>query len=65
MDFTEEEKTMRLKSLHPGVTREEVELNTGFSLVIPNSVPTTTPPTEEELDVLRTRVDKTGILRGT
>ena len=57
MDFTEEEKTMRLKSLHPGVTREEVELNTGFSLVIPNSVPTTTPPTEEELDVLRTRVD--------
>ena len=65
MDFTEKEKTMRLKSLHPGVTSEEVELNTGFSLVIPNSVPTTTPPTEEELDVLRTRVDKTGILRGT
>lgn len=63
MDFTETEKCMRLRSLHPGVTVDEVRAQTGFELVVPDAVPTTTPPSERELEVLRTRVDRAGILR--
>jgi hypothetical protein len=40
-----------------------VRESTGFELVIPASVPTTAPPTAEELRALRTRVDTAGRLR--
>ena len=63
MDFDEESKRMRLKSLHPGVTLEQVIENTGFELIIPDSVPETESPTENELQILRTRIDPEGILR--
>lgn len=63
MDFEDESKWMRLKSVHPGVTVEEVVKNTGFELAIPERVPTTEPPTAEQLRVLRTRIDVRGALR--
>ena len=63
MDFTEDEKRMRLRSLHPGVSVEQVQDQTGFGLVIPERVPTTELPSAEELHVLRSRVDQAGVLR--
>jgi glutaconate CoA-transferase subunit B len=63
MDFEEETKRMRLRSLHPGVSIREVVERTGFQLIIPDRVPTTEPPTKEELQILRDRVDIEGILR--
>ena len=63
MDFDEEDKHMRLHSLHPGVTEEEVQSQTGFALTMPRQTPTTPAPTQEELHVLRTRVDPEGRLR--
>jgi glutaconate CoA-transferase subunit B len=63
LDFDEESKRMRLHSLHPGVSQAEVQAQTGFALVIPEQVRTTGPPTSEELQVLRTRVDRDGFLR--
>ena len=54
---------MRLKSVHPGVTIEQVIENTGFDLIIPQVVPETEPPTQEELSILRNRVDPEGLLR--
>lgn len=63
MDFTEDEKRMRLRSLHPGVSVKQVEAHTGFPLVIPERVPTTALPTAEELYILRSRVDRAGVLR--
>lgn len=63
MDFEEETKRMRLRSLHPGVSAAAVRDNTGFELMIPSSVPETEPPSAEELHVLRTRVDLAGRLR--
>ncbi len=63
MDFHEETKRMRLKSLHPGVKVDQVIANTGFELILPESIPETDPPTEEELRVLRTRVDSEGLLQ--
>ncbi len=62
-DFEENSKRMRLKSLHPGVTVEQVVENTGFEVIIPRNVPVTPSPTEEELEVLRERIDIDGMLR--
>ena len=63
MDFDPTTLRMRLKSVHAGNTAEEVQRNTGFDLGIRGDVPQTPPPTEEELTVLRERIDKTGTLR--
>lgn len=63
MDFEDDSKRMRLKSLHPGVSVDEVKKNTGFELVIPSQVPVTELPTLEQLAVLRTRIDVQGALR--
>ena len=54
---------MRLHSTHPGVSVGEVVAATGFELVIPPEVGVTEPPTEEELHMLRTRIDAQGELR--
>lgn len=62
-DFAEDEHHMRLVSVHPGYSVDDVVKNTGFELVIEGSVPQTTPPTDWELDVLRNRVDRGGSLR--
>jgi len=53
MDFDEKTKRIRLKSVHPGATVQQVLDNVSFDLVVPEDVLTTPPPTEEELAVLR------------
>jgi len=53
MDFGGPDYQMRLVSLHPGVTVEQVVENTGFEIHIPDEVPTTAAPTEEQLAVIR------------
>ncbi len=63
LDFEPQTKRMRLKSVHPGVTVDEVVRNTGFELIIPENVPETEPPTVEELRTLRERIDVEGMLR--
>ena len=63
MDFTDDTKHLRLKSLHPGVNVEEVRDNTGFDLIIPEHVAQTALPTAEELHIIRTRADVRGALR--
>jgi len=47
------EGRLAVESLHPGVTAEMVEANTGFALAIPPGCPGTSPPTAEELAVIR------------
>jgi glutaconate CoA-transferase, subunit B len=65
LDFQDGSKRMRLRSVHPGVSVEQVLDHTGFDLVVPAQVPTTSPATAGELRVLRTRIDLAGTLRGT
>ncbi len=62
-DFEDETKAMRIKHLFPGVDVDTVLRNTGFELVVPDSIEPMPDPTPEELDVLRTRVDPEGTLR--
>ncbi len=60
-DFETPERSMRLASVHPGVTVEQVVENTGFELVIDADVPETRAPTDEELRLIRERIDPNGI----
>src|SRR5665213_679807 len=59
-DFETPDKVMRLRSVHPGVTVDEVVEATGFELVIPSEVLDTRLPTPEELDLIRTVLDPRG-----
>jgi glutaconate CoA-transferase subunit B len=62
-DFEEQSKRMRLKSVHPGVAVEQVLASTGFQPIVPDNVPTTPAPTEEQVALLRNRIDVEGVLR--
>lgn len=53
MGFDERTKAMKLESLHPGVSLEQVVENTGFDLIIPDEITVTDLPTQLELDTLR------------
>jgi glutaconate CoA-transferase subunit B len=53
LGFDERSKRMKLLALHPGVTADRVQENTGFALAAEADLPTTDPPTENELAVLR------------
>lgn len=54
---------LQVRSLHAGVSADEVRAATGFPLEVPDDVPTTPPPTAVELATLRERVDVDGTLR--
>ncbi|GGT55895.1 CoA-transferase [Streptomyces kurssanovii] len=56
-DFETPDRTMRLRSLHPGVTVEQVARATGFALTLPDDVPRTREPTSAELRLIREVVD--------
>jgi acyl CoA:acetate/3-ketoacid CoA transferase beta subunit len=53
LDFESPEYRMRLRSLHPGVTVEDVTAATGFELVVPDDVPTSREPTDAELAIIQ------------
>jgi glutaconate CoA-transferase, subunit B len=55
--FHDETRQMEIHSLHPGVTREQVQANTGFPLGCREPLPITAPPSEAELCILREEVD--------
>lgn len=57
LDFTPDSGQLRLVSVHPGVTVDDVVAATGFDLVIPDSVPQTRAPSAEELELIRTVID--------
>ena len=50
---------MRLRSVHPGVTVEEVVAATGIDLVVPDDLAETRLPTSEELELID-QIDPTG-----
>ena len=60
-DFETPDHSMRLASLHPGVTLEQVQAATGFSLVVPVEHATTRLPTTEELRLIREEIDPLGL----
>jgi hypothetical protein len=61
LDFDTPDHSMRLASVHPGVTVAQVVEATGFPLVIGSDVPETRAPTAGELRLLREVLDPQGL----
>ena len=53
LDFETPDHSMRVRSVHPGVTIDRVVEATGFPLVVPDDVSETRVPTDDELSVMR------------
>lgn len=51
--FDPDSRRMRVEALHPGITRAEVQEQTGFPLLDAAQVGETAPPTADELEMLR------------
>jgi len=62
-DFDTPDRTMRIRSLHPGVSVADVARVTGFVLAAPDLVPVTRAPTAEELRLIREVLDPAGTRR--
>lgn len=57
MGFDEKTKRMKVESVHPGVTREQIVENTSFELMWADQVKVSLEPEEQELRILREEVD--------
>ncbi len=51
--FDEATRKMKLRSVHPGVTMDDVREASGFTVLEPDEVPTTPEPTADQLRILR------------
>lgn len=60
MDFNGPDHAARVIRLHPGVTFEEVQAETGFPLLRAERIDMSAAPTDEQLAIIR-RLDPTGI----
>jgi acyl CoA:acetate/3-ketoacid CoA transferase beta subunit len=60
LDFEARSGAMRLRSVHPGVTVDDVRSATGFELDVPAHVPETRVPDPEELRLIRDVLDAGG-----
>lgn len=63
-DFDETSKRLRLISLHPGVSLEEVQENSQFEILLPDKIGTSPEPSDGELGLLRREIDPEGITLG-
>jgi glutaconate CoA-transferase subunit B len=64
LDFAGPGRTMRVKSVHPGVTLEQVREQTGFELAVAPSVGETAKPTAEQLRWIRDVLDPNDLRAG-
>ena len=55
--FDPQSKRMRLESIHPNTTLEDVLDNMSFKPLVPDDVPVTVPPTAEEIRLIREEID--------
>ena len=63
-DFDPETKRMRLASIHPGTTLEDVLTNLSFEPVVPSDPSVTEPPTAEQVRLIRQEIDPDGMYAG-
>ena len=60
-DFDTPDHAMRVLSVHPWSSVEEIVSQTGFELVVGADVAATRPPTDEELRLVRAEIDPLGL----
>lgn len=59
--FAEDTREMMVASLHPNVTREQVQENIDWQVRFSEHVETTEPPSDEELRLIREELDPRGL----
>lgn len=62
-DFDNPQREMQLISLHPGVTRDDVQAEVGWDIRIIDDIRETPPPTDEEMHLIRIELDPQGMYR--
>jgi glutaconate CoA-transferase subunit B len=62
--FDDETKRLKLISLHPGVTIDEVKENSSFDILLSSSIGTSAEPTDADLKILRHEIDPARIVIG-
>jgi glutaconate CoA-transferase subunit B len=63
MDFDPGTLKIRLKSVHPGYTAQDILDNVMFDLIVPEDIPTTPLPTAQQIEIMHT-LDPKGIYLG-
>jgi glutaconate CoA-transferase subunit B len=53
MDWQGPNNQLRVLSVHPGVSVDDVVANTGFEIFVPDVVGVTSAPTVEQLEIIR------------
>ena len=61
LDFETPDHSMRVRSVHPGVSIDRVLESTGFPLVVPDDVPQTRAPSDDELALIGDMIDPDGL----
>ncbi|MGH2662505.1 MAG: CoA-transferase subunit beta [Actinomycetota bacterium] len=61
LDFETSDRSMRLRSVHPGISVDDVKESTGFELSVPDEVEETRAPTKDELELIREVLDPQGL----
>jgi acyl CoA:acetate/3-ketoacid CoA transferase beta subunit len=56
-DFDPESQRMRLMSIHPNTTLDDVLRNMNFKPIIPDNLPVTEPPNAEQIRLIREEID--------
>jgi glutaconate CoA-transferase, subunit B len=62
--FHPQTREMMVLSVHPGITLEEVRSTMGFAPRVPDPVPSTEPPTPEQLRLIREQIDPARMYMG-
>jgi glutaconate CoA-transferase subunit B len=62
--FDDKTKRLKLISLHPGVSIDEIRDNSGFEILLPAKVTTSHEPSDKDLKILRREIDPAGIVLG-
>jgi glutaconate CoA-transferase, subunit B len=59
--FREPDRHMYVRSIHPGVSADDIRSRVGFEVEIEKNCPATEAPTSAELRLLRERIDPHGM----
>jgi acyl CoA:acetate/3-ketoacid CoA transferase beta subunit len=62
--FDDKTKRIKLISLHPGATIDEVKDNTQFEIVLPDQIEISPEPSDRDLAILRREIDPAAIVLG-
>lgn len=62
--FDDTTKKLKLISIHPGVTLAQIKENSSFDIIIPENIPQSPEPSDNDLKILRTEIDPASIVLG-